>query len=235
MNFIKRVKTLITPSNADPQDGEIAVFDELGRIVTSDTNINLPVVTEYPTTDPAKAGTRFWYKGNEWHYMTQEEIDSTGWTGIVDLGFPAPVNKRANSFVLFGDNSFFGGPPSLTQSGIEIRSAAKEINFIGFNPNFVQEKKLTFNLPSNFITTSIEHFRNAHLLVNLEDVGTSESFRLNINGNESVLNINPEVLNDFFTQLPPTNKTVTLNISVASGSATCDPTIATAKGYTVTT
>ena len=38
----------------------------------------LPVLTEYPTTDDTKAGTKFLYKGNEWHYMTQAEIDSTG-------------------------------------------------------------------------------------------------------------------------------------------------------------
>jgi hypothetical protein len=39
------------------------------------------VLTEYPETTPELAGRRFWYKGNEWHYMTQAEIDSTGWTG----------------------------------------------------------------------------------------------------------------------------------------------------------
>jgi len=51
------------------------------------------VVNTYPVTTPAEAGNRFWFQGNEWHYMTQAEIDSAGWTGLVTVGFPAPVEK----------------------------------------------------------------------------------------------------------------------------------------------
>jgi hypothetical protein len=40
-------------------------------------------------------------------------------------------------------------------------------------------------------------------------------------------------INSLFTQLPITIETATINVSGNPGAATCNPTIATGKGYTV--
>ena len=76
---------------------------------------------------------------------------------------------------------------------------------------------------------TVTAFLNWQLADKLEDAGTAQAVVL------SGLQIADTVLDDFFTQLPVTTKTVTINISGTSGTATCDPSIATAKGYTVTT
>ena len=76
---------------------------------------------------------------------------------------------------------------------------------------------------------TITAFLNWQLADKLEDIGTAAAVVL------SGLQIADTVLDDFFTQLPVTTKTVTINIASTSGTATCDPTIATAKGYTVVT
>lgn len=75
----------------------------------------------------------------------------------------------------------------------------------------------------------IKSFKNANLLLSLQDFGTLEAIKFH----GSAYNINGETLNDLFTQLPPTTKTATISITVVSGRFECDPTIATAKGYTV--
>ena len=76
---------------------------------------------------------------------------------------------------------------------------------------------------------NISGFLNFDKATQLEDVGTGIALKF------SGLTIDAAVLDDLFTQLPVTTKTVTIDLVATSGAATCDATIATAKGYTVVT
>lgn len=75
----------------------------------------------------------------------------------------------------------------------------------------------------------IETILNAQDLTSLENEGTSPALNF---GNQ---NLSESVLNQFFTDLPATNKTATINVAGNPGAATCDTSIATNKGYTVVT
>ena len=174
----------------------------------------LPVETVYPTTDALKAGTRFWYKGNEWHYMTQDEIDSIGWTGLVSIGFPAPVSKTPNLYIL-SDVLLKWGYIWLDFPGL-----AGNVDVLGVgNPTRL----------SSFNTYAFLSIKNVGLLSNLQDLGTTIAWNLNNKGLSAIL------INNVFTQLPITTNVATLDVRNNPGAATCDPTIATAKGYTVIT
>tara|TARA_R110000868_G_scaffold314546_2_gene575479 strand:+ start:1811 stop:2260 length:450 start_codon:yes stop_codon:yes gene_type:complete len=78
-------------------------------------------------------------------------------------------------------------------------------------------------LVNNNFTTLL----NVQDLINLEDIGTAVAVDVH-NGA-----LSQSAINQFFTDLPATNNTVTINVSNNPGAATCDATIATAKGYTV--
>jgi hypothetical protein len=189
----------------------------------------IPVETVYPTTDALKAGTRFWYKGNEWHYMTQAEIDSTGWTGLVSVGFPAPVDKTYNNFIIATNCNEYT-LDSITNISIGLKSDI--IDFVGFGT--LVNKSKTFALGSYVTRTfmggvNVTKINGTFLLQSLEDIGTLNALSLTFHG------LSEEVIDDLFTQLPPTNKTATINVSNNPGAATCDPTIATSKGYIVVT
>jgi len=177
----------------------------------------LPIVNTYPVTTPSSAGTRFWYKGNEWHYMTQDEIDSIGWTAIVSVGFPAPVSKGFNPSIIYND--FLHNDSSIGWGG------GNTLDFLGYgNPSIIR----TFiGASPNSGIRNITTFRNANFLISLKDLGTAQALGLS-NSNMSALTIN-----SLFTQLPITIETATINVSGNPGAATCNPTIATGKGYTV--
>jgi hypothetical protein len=191
----------------------------------------LEVLTTYPVTTPASAGTRFWYRGNEWHYMTQDEIDSTGWTGLVNVGFPAPVHKVYDEFILLnsdtvryataGSSPFNSIFPLFSRASSIAHTGICDIAGFGMPQYF---SMLSFSGASNL---TITEFKNAVLLNNLEDEGTTHSLLL------QNLGLTDLVINSLFAQLPITTNVVTLNVSSNPGSLTCDPTIATAKGYTV--
>ena len=66
-------------------------------------------------------------------------------------------------------------------------------------------------------------------LVRLENAGTADAINF-INCGFSAA-----TLNAFFTALPATTKTATINVVNTPGAATCNTAIATAKGYTVVT
>lgn len=199
-----------------------------------ETPIVIPVLTEYPTTTPSKAGTRFWYKGNEWHYMTQAEIDSCEWTGLVEVGFPAPVRKCFDAYILTSHTikrilAVTGADPinntNLVTSNI--------VDWLGLGfPNLI--KTISNNntiVTGSLFPNTITGFRNCNLLNNLEDAGTFAALHF---GN-SVFGMTDSVINSLFTQLPATVKTATINVTGNPGAATCTPSIATAKGYTVVT
>jgi len=186
-----------------------------------------PVLTTYPVTTLGSAGTRFWYQGNEWHYMTQDEIDSAGWTGLVSVGFPAPVDKNLNKYIYFSDVEFIISSNSILE--IEPAISSTVIDFIGLGlPNKIRriapDSSRTSLLPYGITITS---FKNANLLSELKNIGTSAALQFVNNG------LTQSVINNLFTQLPLTTNTATINVNGNPGAATCDPTIATAKGYTV--
>lgn len=195
------------------------------------TNVS-EVVTSYPTTNANKAGTRFFYRGNEWHYMTQEEIDATGWTGLVSVGFPAPLRK------VFDPSVLFETPLPLPFSYISFNSityAASEsvtfsvFDFLGFgNPLnvkiFRSDSSGSSILPYGAV---VQNILNAQLLKNLENIATTNALAL------TNIGLSASTINSLFTQLPATTKTATISVIGNPGAATCDPTIATAKGYTV--
>ena len=186
-----------------------------------------PVLTEYPTTDASKAGQRFIYKGNEWHYMTQAEITSIGWD--VPVGFPAPVSKTSNPFIFYRDLVGFGFSALNLVSSVVLTPNGQTtvVDILGMgNP----KKFRNFPVTSS-PTFTVTGFINANLLTELEDIGTSESVFLS----SFDLSLTTSVINQFFTDLPPTVKTATIDIRSQPGTPGCDPSIATAKGYTVIT
>ena len=187
---------------------------------------SLQVKTTYPVTTPAEAGTRFWYKGNEWHYMTQAEIDSIGWTGLVEVGFPSPVEKNYNIFILTaGLKISYQGFNSLVT--VYYENETFDCDFLGLGDPTLA--KMAIRLGEFSATPYTITFRNVNLLTNLEDAGTTSAFIARYG------NLTATAINQLFTDLPLTTKTATINVSNNPGSATCDPTIATAKGYTVVT
>jgi hypothetical protein len=79
------------------------------------------------------------------------------------------------------------------------------------------------------VSSGITTITNASVLSSLEDIGTAVAV------NASNGSLGTEAIDQFFTDLPVTTKTATINVAGASGAATCDPSIAQAKGYTVVT
>jgi len=77
--------------------------------------------------------------------------------------------------------------------------------------------------------TNLTSFLNAHVLVNLQNLGTVPALNL------QECDFSASTLNQLFTDLPATTKTATINVINNPGAATCDTTIATNKGYTVVT
>jgi len=225
--MIKKLATLKEIATLNDMGGIVIIKDEPGyndgiyNITATSTELlletsgskPLPILTEYPTKDPSKAGERFWYRGSEWHYMTQEEIDALGWPET--KGFPAPVYKNVtNHFTIYSTH-------------ISNEYATNEFNavLLGYLVN-----RLFIVEPRNL--NSVTNVRNLHLLISLKDVGTQKAFDLSGYGNK---NASAETINKIFTQLPSTTNVATIDVRHQPGSLTCNPTIATSKGYTVIT
>ena len=191
-------------------------------IKVTETASNI-VETIYPTTNALKAGQRFWYRGNEWHYMTQAQIDGRGWTGIVNVGFPAPISTIENFDILFGPNA-----ERRWQGNMFIRylrPGDTTIDFLGLGNPVVQ---MTFGFYGESAGDStVIDVKNANMLTTLENIGTSYALQIGKS------NMSAATIDDFFTQLPTTTKTATVNVLLNPGGATCDTSIATSKGYTV--
>ena len=198
--------------------------NSVGAYYTLDEMAALPVETTYPVTNAAEAGKKFLYLGTEWQYMTQAQIDSTGWTGLVSVGFPAPVSRIFDEFLIYGFSpAVFESPFGQPYRPI---TASVFVDFLGIGR---PDKVANFVLPSGgTVPTTILGFKNAALLKSLQNIGTDTAL------NVSSKNLTAEIINDLFTQLPTTTKTATIKVNGNPGAATCDPTIATAKGYIVT-
>lgn len=90
--------------------------------------------------------------------------------------------------------------------------------------------RFNFDLPNPFFISNVSILKGGFALKNLKNAGTAPAIKLRM-----VNNLSKEALEQFFTDLPTTNQTATIDVAGAPGAATCDPTIATAKGYTVVT
>jgi hypothetical protein len=181
-----------------------------------------PVVTDYPTADASKAGQTFFYKGDLWVYMSKAQLDSLGWTSLVPIGFPAPFSRTPSTTVLFNyEIEIINFDNFASSSTIRRGPNPTIIDILGLgNPTKTRRLQLTAG------GDTIE-IKNAELLTRLEDQGTNPA--LDIKNNQ----LTAEALNAFFTALPATTRTVTIDARSNPGSTTCDPSIATAKGYIV--
>jgi len=185
----------------------------------------IPVVTSYPTTTPSEAGNTFWYKGNLWHYMTQDEIDSADWTGLVNVGFPAPVSKNYNPFILYNGNVKF----NMASTNVSQVVGGASANFIYDTLGQGRPDKIENGIYITSFPGSTVEFKNVQLLTSLKNPsGTTPAVVVLFTAN-----LTAALINQFFTDLPPTTEVCTLNFEFNPGSATCDPTIATSKGYIV--
>jgi hypothetical protein len=190
-----------------------------------------PVVTSYPTTNPTKAGQHFIWEGNLWRYMTKAELDGLGWTSV-SSGFPAPAIRVYNSSILWGNakvelNAQWNTQSDGVSSNILYNPAGNlfYLDVLGYSR---PDKIRTFSFYFGSGTTGwLNEIKNAELLLNLEDIGTAHAVKIRENSFEA------DALDAFFTALPATTKTATIDVADNPGSTTCDPSIATAKGYTV--
>jgi hypothetical protein len=186
----------------------------------------LPVLTTYPTTDASKVGQKFIYNGAEWSYMSKAEIDALGWP--VSKGFPAPVNKLYDILTFYPDgHDLFTMDTSLYLIRMDpFTSYVGAFDVLGYGKSANKLQKVQISgLLSGTTFTSI---KNVQLLQSLKDIGTE--LAVDLRGN-----LTAELIDQFFTDLPSTTKTATIRVNTNPGAATCDPTIATAKGYTVVT
>lgn len=202
----------------------------------------LPILETYPTTDATKVGQNFIYKSLIWRYLSESEINAFGFSGKIDVGFPVPYQKY-----LFSESVDISGGREI---GLDIipfcyetlktsTSIASGLSISSFNirrlyagPILNLEPLTTLTIPFKvfqFGSSEIVKVIGTENYTYLEDVGTSIS--LNLSNNR----LSTENIDYLFTQLPSTTKTATIDVSSNPGSATCDPTIATVKGYTVVT
>ncbi len=184
--------------------------------VAKPKTVNIPILTDYPVKDPTKVGQRFWYQGNEWHYLSQPEIDALGWPETA--GFPAPVSKS-----LYYLNSILRNNYTYISNDLYQVNDNSICDTLGYgnmvcNVRSIQFVTLQFGTPKNF-----------HLLTSLQDAGTSVALLFNTSSTTGTK------LNALFTQLPATTKVCSIDISQTSNKTACTPSIATAKGYIVIT
>jgi hypothetical protein len=97
----------------------------------------------------------------------------------------------------------------------------------GFKADF---SKIEFSLSRvNLNSLGISQIVGANTLSALQDAGTNYAIFLSNNY------LSADQLNDFFQELPVTNKTATIDVANNPGAATCNTTIAQNKGYIVVT
>lgn len=130
--------------------------------------------------------------------------------------------KNYNPYILYEGADFnFSLIPSPFSTGGSPMNTTFILNFDGLGyPEMIR----TIIIPSENTITDI---LNSSKLEILEDLGTTQCFRL-IN-----CNISNSTLNKFLSELPPTNKTATINISNNTGSSGVNATLGTSKGYIV--
>ena len=193
----------------------------------------LEVPTSYPTTDAAKAGKTFIYKGTQWVYLNQEMINDRNWQNIaaVSVGFPAPLEDSRTNYKVVRPTASAWNVSGVADFELAnynyVNGTGGDVEFdaIGYSSVHLMQS-LSVNIGAG---NTLVKLRNVGLCANLEDVGTSSAMYLSSKG------MSAATIDDIFTQLPATTKTATIDVRSNPGSATCDASIATAKGYTVVT
>lgn len=217
--------------------------------------LNVPVLTEYPTTDATKAGQEFIFRGQKWRYLTQEEIDENSniYPSSFVEGKPLPIEFRSSgtSTITNTSNNMFSPIDQISRyAHTEIALASNSFSYndntsIGLNPDLV-ECDIDFNLSIDSLflincsvyggyarhnagtPTIVNSIKGGDLLRRIRNFGTGGAFSL------WYLTIDASILDDFFTQLPTTTLTADLNFnSYCTIIGTPDTSIATSKGYTV--
>lgn len=192
--------------------------NEIKNVVND--NADLPVLETIPDPDATKVGQKFWWNGIEFRYMSTAEITSLGW-GVPE-GFAAPVDKTLNVSWAIGFRSNFRVNAGFAFVSSDNLTGTFVLNTLSFG-----RPDLAFGF--GYFNCGVSSLENVNLLTSLTDLGTAASLDLRNN------QMNTAAIDDFFTQLPTTANTVTIQVAGNPGAATCDPTIATAKGYTVVT
>jgi hypothetical protein len=228
----QKIRTI--DASVDMTERGSALINSKSEVYTMDDIIEtvgggaLPILTEYPNTDATKVGQKFIYKNRLYQYLTSAQITAMGFRDVAE-GTPCIVDfvYDLRTLITTEDSSAFASytNTTLTSSLLGATGLAPniELNFMGLgNPLSVQG----FDNSAGQIGT-VTSIIGAEFLQNLEDVGTTVALNLRSAG------MSAEVIDSLFTQLPSTEKTATINVSTQPGAATCDPTIATSKGYTV--
>lgn len=124
------------------------------------------------------------------------------------------IYPPANILFLYPEAKLYASGSSIS---INPESAGTILDFKILGPYLEQ-----FVLAGSTITI----LKNVNLLTGVKNVGTGAAITIGSLRSAALLN-------QFFTDLPPTTKTATIDARFGPGSATCDPSIATAKGYIV--
>lgn len=230
--------TAITGSSITPSTDVLPIVSgaTTKKVSVADLTAAQTVETSYPTTDATKAGHRFWFRGTEWHYLTQELINGLGWSGSVGIGFPAPVDLSPNIQNYYHIVSSSEGTFAYDELAYVVTDTIFEVDMLGLgNPIFYRRlPNLSVENPPpvrvNSARPTVSNIRNGQLLHSLEDYGTATTFTM------TALTASGEIINQFLTDLPTTTKTVTLKFTNCfTGSTAINATVATNKGYTVVT
>lgn len=187
-----------------------------------------PVLNEYPIKDKNKAGQMFIYNGRLWHYMTKEQINDIGWSDIVNEGFPAPIDKIFDNFLLYTNFPNY----STSVSGVFPNHYVSTdfpnviVDFLGYGkPDLLSQVYIGVAfISTNSIITKI---RNAKFLVNLFDQGTNVCLNL------GTFSYTLDALNDLVNDLPPTTNNASINLRQVANITAEHINILTNKGYTV--
>ena len=215
------------------------------------------LVADRPVFDASKAGDKVYFNGEEWIYGTSDWLEQLGISGLagVSAGYPVPYNFTWNpnrvttikKSLLTVENlnpaSYYGFNLSASDAMIAAETTANITwDFLHY-PLGAKIQQITIQAgkyvgPSTnvFFPFAIDAFEGVELLTDLEDIGTGVAFRVNITGSgggPSAVTCSAAAIDDFFTKLPSTTKTATLNVSDFTGGSAANASIATAKGYTV--
>lgn len=154
-----------------------------------------------------------------------KELEATvaagGGGGAGDAGDAGNAVTSVNELV------FSPSRTTLKSEGLDFaQDATLEIDFSRLQSPETLRMVILYGFSYNRTILSIA---NAGLLTDLEDYGTAPAMYF------YQFNMSDTVIDSLFTQLPPTVRTATIDLTGSTGAATCDPTIATSKGYTVIT
>lgn len=188
-----------------------------------------------PVFDASKAGDQVFYNGVVWKYLTTDDITALGWTGLVTFGYPAPLNMSWNPILATepGKTGVVTEPGNpvpwgrlVLAEGANVESTSLDLFYLGN----IQKVRYAINVLATPATT-FTAIHGAELLSSLQDSGTKAACQFV--GNSGNMTMDAAVIDQFFEDLPTITQTATISFFNVSGQGACDPTIATAKGWTI--